>query len=80
MSVLTASGQPLTREALIADEDAKTLRAYKAILFKYGYKESLWCQTCEDEADHAGCRAYVTAQQIAIECRHRRLYFVGSTS
>ena len=78
--ILTASGIPVTREQQIADEDAQTLRAYKKILAKYGYQEALWCQTCENEEDNPGCRAYVTENRIAIECRHRRLYFTGSPS
>ena len=77
--ILASSGIPVTREQQIADADAQTLRSYKAILAKYGYLEELWCQTCEDEGDHGGCRAYVTDSRIAIECRHRRLWFRGST-
>lgn len=77
--LVTAAGQPLTRERQIADADARVLRAYKKILAKYGYREALWCQTCEDDGDGPGCRAYVTDQRIEIQCRHRRLFFRGST-
>jgi len=77
--LVTTSGQPLTREQQIADEDAKTLRAYKKILMKYGYREELWCKTCEEQDDAHGCRAYVTDSKIEILCRHRRLFFRGAT-
>ena len=77
--ILTATGQPLTREQLLAEADARTFRAYKKILEKYGYAESLWCRTCDEDADHAGCRAQVLTRSIAIECRHRRVYYTGST-
>ena len=77
--LVTPSGQPLTRESQIADEDARLLRQYKKILAKYGYKEALWCKTCEDEGDGAGVRAYVTDSTIEVQCRHRRRFFKGAT-
>ena len=78
--ILAANGATITREQQLADEDARVLRAYKQILAKYGYVEELWCQTCTDDGDHGGCRAFVTDTRIGIECRHRRLYFRGSTT
>lgn len=77
--LVTASGQPLTRESQMAHEDARLLRAYKKILLKYGYKEALWCRTCEDAQEMAGCNATVTDAKIEIQCRHRRRFFSGAT-
>lgn len=79
--ILTATGQPVRQEPQrrLTDAEAAMLRAYKKILQRYGYKEALWCQTCEDDGDSAGCRAYVTDSTIEILCRHRKLYFRGSS-
>jgi hypothetical protein len=77
--IYAPNGAPLTREQQIAEIDARTLRAYKQILAKYGYVEELWCDTCDESGDAPGCRARVMPNEIRIECRHRRLYYLGST-
>ena len=81
--LVTPTGDPLVRDRLLTDAEAATLRAYKRILAKYGYREQLWCQICDaDDVEFtpSGCRAYVTGTQIAILCRHLRRFYSGSTA
>lgn len=75
----TQTVTPSMSEVRLTDADARTLRAYKKILAKYGYREKLWCQTCEENEDSPGCRGSVFDSRIVIECHHRRLWFRGST-
>ena len=64
---------------LLNDEDARLLRTYKQFLARHGLKEALFCQACWTGEREDGCKAFVTTNQIMIQCRCRNRFFQGPT-
>ena len=79
MSKWSATVQRLKANLLMSLEDAKLLRAYKKFLLINGLKEALYCVRCFEGMRSDGTEAFVTADQILIRCRCRRLYYDGQT-
>lgn len=69
----------VTREKLIAQEDAELLRKYKKFLLQHGMRESLWCMACEEAGRPHGLKAYVTDGKIDFECRCTVRRYRGQT-
>ena len=61
-------------------QDAEILRNYKAFLERHKLREALYCQRCWDGHREDGCKAFVRADRILIECRCRTRTFMGMTS
>ena len=64
---------------LLSDEDARLLRTYKKFLNRYGLREALYCQKCWDSSLEDGCKAFVTTNQILIQCRCKMRFHQGQT-
>jgi hypothetical protein len=79
-TVLGPDGVPLLRPTtILTAEEAELLRQYKTLLLRHGMREALYCNTCFDGALHDGMKAFVRDSEIMIECRHRRLYYLGQS-
>jgi hypothetical protein len=63
----------------LTSEEAMMLRQYKKFLEAHGLREALYCQDCWDGGLSDGCRAFVTTNQIMIECRCKTRFFHGAT-
>lgn len=79
--ILGADGKSATfRQRQLSQHDAELLREYrKKFLVPYGYKERLWCQTCETSELNPGVRAFVTENKIGITCRCTTRHYSGMT-
>lgn len=64
---------------ILSDEDARLLRSYKKLLEKYGLREALYCNGCWSGEKHDGCKAFVTDNQILIQCRCSMRFYQGMT-
>lgn len=64
---------------ILSDEDARILRSYKKLLQTYGLREALYCNGCWNGERHDGCKAYVTDNQILIQCRCAVRFHQGQT-
>lgn len=62
---------------ILTSEEALILRQYKKFLEARGLREALYCQDCWDGGLSDGCRAFVTSNQILIECRCKTRFFQG---
>lgn len=79
-TLIASDGTVLNAPALtMTTEEAKLLREYKKFLLRHGLKEALYCNSCFEQNRQDGTRAYVTPDQILIECRCRRLFYQGQT-
>ena len=56
----------------IAVADVYMLQRYKKFLMANGLQEALWCLKCEDEGESSGVKAFVTVDQVVIQCRCQR--------
>ena len=79
-TIVAPDGTVATRPTLVlTDEEARLLRTYKKFLLKYHLREALYCQDCWDgSSTQDGCRAFVTADQILIECRCKMRFHQGA--
>ena len=59
--------------------EAELLRKYKQFLAKYGLREALYCNACWSGDREDGCKAFVTGQQIGIQCRCKMRFYQGTT-
>lgn len=64
---------------LLSDEDARLLRTYKKFLQKHGLREALYCNQCWSGEREDGCKAFVTTNQVLIQCRCRMRFHQGMT-
>jgi hypothetical protein len=78
--IFDANGEPATRPTqILTSEEAALLRLYKKFLHSHGLREILHCNTCFSGNLADGMRAHVTDNQIMWECRHRLLFYQGSS-
>jgi hypothetical protein len=78
--ILDAHGEPTTRPTqILTSEEAALLRLYKKFLHSHGLREAVYCNTCFSGDLSDGMRAHVTDNQIMWECRHRLLFYQGSS-
>lgn len=79
-SIVGPNGELLNKPTqILTAEDAALLRRYKKFLASHGMREAVFCNSCFEGNLSDGMRAHVTDGQIVFECRHRMLYFGGST-
>jgi hypothetical protein len=72
----TVANLPTT---FLTGEEAMLLRAYKKFLNAHGLKEALYCNACYEQNLAHGTRAFVTDDQILIQCRCRVRFHKGQT-
>ena len=78
--IIGPDGEVATKPTrLLSSEDAELLRRYKKFLVAHGLREALYCDTCWDRQLSDGCKAFVTNEQIVIECRCAVRYHRGAT-
>jgi len=78
--VLDAQGNPTSVPTkLLTTEDAIVLRAYKKFLEAHGIRTSSYCNECFQGNLSDGMEAHVTDGEILFRCRHRMLYYKGSS-
>lgn len=68
-----------TPRMTLTQAEVEVLRAWKAILLRYGLKEALRCNPCFEANRPDGVEARVTASQVTIKCRCRWYTFAGYT-
>ena len=75
-----ANGQPtsLPTKVLSLDE-ARLLREYKKFLQAHHLREALYCSTCWSNNLSDGMEAHVNEAEVLMKCRHRMIYFKGSS-
>lgn len=80
-TIVGPNGEPPVSKPtqILSIEDARLLRQYKKFLAAHGMREALYCNECFGGNLHDGMRAHVTDGSIMFECRHRMLWFGGST-
>ena len=72
----TAANYPTV---ILTGDEARLLRTYKKFLNQHGLKEALYCNDCWESNLQHGCKAFVTDQQILIQCRCRVRFHQGQT-
>ena len=72
-------GEEQKPTVILTVDEARTLRAYKNFLLKYGLREALYCNTCGMSTTADGMRSFVRPNQIGMICRHRMLFYQGYT-
>lgn len=74
------NGEQATLPTTVLDQsEADLLRKYKQFLQKHGLREALYCNTCWTGEREDGCKAFVTPNQIGIQCRCRMRFFQGAS-
>lgn len=61
----------------ITPSDAFMLRRWDTLCRAYGFREALWCLTCEDEGNASGIRPDVGPTHYALLCRCQRRIHTG---
>lgn len=64
---------------LLSEEEARLLRTYRKFLERHGLREALYCNHCWNGEREDGCKAFVTTNQIGIQCRCKMRFFQGMT-
>jgi hypothetical protein len=79
-SIVGPNGEIVNKPAhILTTEEAAMLRQYKKFLAARGLREALYCNDCWDGGLSDGCRAYVTTNQVMIECRCKTRFYQGMT-
>ena len=78
--ILAPDGALAQRQQVVfTPEEARLMREYKKLLQRHQLLEATYCAKCFEGNREDGCRAYVTADQILIECRCKVRLFQGHT-
>lgn len=78
--ILDANGQPTSLPTkLLTAEEAALLRLYKKFLHTHGMREAVFCNTCFEGNISDGMEAHVTDSEVLFRCRHRLLFYKGSS-
>lgn len=79
-TIVDKDGNVLNKPTVIlSKEEAELLRNYKKFLQKRGLREMTFCNTCWSGDREDGMDVFVTDAQILFKCRHRLLFYQGST-
>ena len=79
-TIVGPNGVPVnTPPQLLTDDEARVLREYKKFLHRRGLREATFCNTCFEGNLNDGMKVRVTDGQIVLICKHRMLFYGGSS-